>query len=177
MSRTKVRVAVILVVVLAGLGYWAYWSSQADERRVNALLDQIYEYSEIDDEGSRLAYQHQTCGPTDDRGRTTGRASRVAQASVEYGPDVDFRPSAEVAARRFEADGWLVARFVSTGGARPSFQMDLQRGPDRLTAIFQTEELIFTANWRTCDPLPWPPDPPRNTEPVDEFPDPATVDR
>jgi len=132
--RVSLRVVVLAAVVV--LGVYVYWSQGANERRVDALLEMGYDYTELGgDQPTKLNHVESLqlgeaiCGDLDD-----WYGAKTARKSVD---GVDILAAAEIAARRFESEGWAVERFsVDAQTPTPNYVLLSVRDTERFVMSF-----------------------------------------
>ena len=149
MTRTKAVVGLLIVGALAGPAS-AWWRSGENERRLDDLVEMTYEYSGFDGDADLHFLNHGrrrpgslTCDGLD--GDWYG-----FKAAARSDPTIDWLASAEVAAQRFDEEGWYVERWVAGSESAPLLRVLASKGTEEVHASYFDGAISFGAAAGPC---------------------------
>lgn len=135
MTRTRAIVGLLIVLALA-VPVYAWWRTGANERRLDDLIEVTYEFSGFEGDADlnflnhgRRTLDSQSCEGRD--GNWYG-----FKAASQRDPNVDWLAGAEVAAQRFEVEGWYVERWVAGSELAPLRRVLASKGTEEVTAAY-----------------------------------------
>jgi len=148
-TRTRAIIGLLVVLALAVPAY-AWWRAGANERRVDALIERTYEYSGF--EGGPdlhfLHYARRNNGSQNCEGR--GGDWYGFKAARRSDPTIDWLAGAEVAAQRFEDEGWYVERWVSGSESATRRSVLASKGTEEVAASYFDGAISFGAAAGPC---------------------------
>ena len=136
MTRTRAIFGLLIVLALAVPAY-AWWRTGANERRVEALIEMTYEYSgfEGDADLNFLHYGRRNLGSSCERLGLDGDWYGFKAAS-RTDPTLDWLAGAEIAALRFEDEGWYVERWVTGSDSSPHRRVLASKGTEEVQVSY-----------------------------------------
>ena len=151
MTRTRAIFGLLIVLALAVPAY-AWWRTGANERRVEALIEMTYEYSgfEVDADLHYLHYGRRNLGSKYCKEQGRDGDWYGFKSASQRDPDVDWLAGAEVAAQRFEDEGWYVERWVAGSESAPHRSVLASKGFDEVSADYFDGAITFGAAAGPC---------------------------
>ena len=148
-TRTKAVVGLLIVVALAVPAY-AWWRTGENERRLDDLIEMTYEYSGFDGDADLNFLNHSRRKPGSLNCEGLDGDWYGIKAATRSDPTIDWLAGAEVAAQRFDDEGWYVERWVAGSESAPLLRVLASKGAEEVLASYFDGAISFGAAAGPC---------------------------